>query len=192
MLHRYMLHRCMLHTALLHATCHTTQLEESISRSSSGDTSNRRYASRNMSPPRNLRRRSRSRSPTRHPSRYRQTSPPLPKSKQYPTPQPIPPNRTQSFQPGASSPGLSACAICLGRHPHIVAKCKSDTLWDGSRAHCKRSEQGHLVNTNGNTICSDWQRPGGCSATGHDSRHQCSGCGKPTHGAQQCPRAQKA
>jgi hypothetical protein len=48
------------------------------------------------------------------------------------------------------------------------------------------------LNPAGTVLCSDWQRVLGCSVTTHDSKHECSGCGKPTHGAQKCPRAQEA
>lgn len=99
----------------------------------------------------------------------------------------------QSFQTGAAGDGaLSACTICLGRHPHDVFKCASCSLWDGTPARCQKNAQGRIVNPAGNILCSDWQRPNGCSSSAHDSRHECSGCGKPTHGAQNCPRAQKA
>ena len=99
----------------------------------------------------------------------------------------------QSFQTGAAGNGaLSACTICLGRHPHNIFNCVSATLWDGTPAHCQKNSQGQLVNPAGGILCSNWQRPNGCSATTHDSRHECSRCGKPAHGAQSCPRAQKA
>ena len=99
----------------------------------------------------------------------------------------------QSFQTGAAGNGaLSACTICLGRHPHDIFNCASATLWDGTPTRCQKNSQGRLVNPAGAILCSDWQRPNGCSSTTHDSRHECSGCGKPAHGAQSCPRAQKA
>ena len=99
----------------------------------------------------------------------------------------------QSFQSGAAGNGaLSACTICLGRHPHDIFNCASATLWDGSPVRCQKNSQGRLVNPAGSILCSDWQRPNGCSSSTHDSRHECSGCGKPSHGAQSCPRAQKA
>ena len=99
----------------------------------------------------------------------------------------------QSFQSGAAGNGaLSACTICLGRHPHDIFNCASATLSDGSPARCQKNSQGRLVNPAGSILCSDWQRPNGCSSSTHDSRHECSGCGKPSHGAQSCPRAQKA
>lgn len=137
------------------------------------------------------RRRSRSRSPARYspyqaqksPPRFRQRSP-APRGGHIR-------NKGASFQAGTSSTPLSACAICLGRHRHDVYKCSADALWDASKARCRRNDNGRLVNPNGITICSDWQRIAGCASTAHDSRHECSGCGKSDHGAQTCPRGQK-
>ena len=99
----------------------------------------------------------------------------------------------QSFQTGAArNRALSACTICLGRHPHDIFNCASATLWDGTPVRCQKNSQGRLVNPAGGILCSDWQRPNGCSATTHDSCQECSRCGKPAHGAQSCPQAQKA
>ena len=100
-------------------------------------------------------------------------------------------NRRPSFPAGASSRGPSACAICLGRHRHEISKCCSETLWNGEKARCHRNDQGRLVSPAGLIICSDWQRPNGCSTSGAGHRHECSGCGKNDHGAQECPRTQK-
>ena len=99
----------------------------------------------------------------------------------------------QSFQTGAAGNGaLSACTICLSQHPHNIFNCVSATLWDGTPAQCQKNSQGQLINLAGSILCSDWQRLNGCSLTTHDSHHKCSGCGKPAHGAQSCPQAQKA
>ena len=103
--------------------------------------------------------------------------------------------RTPSlFRSGAaSSTTLSACTICLGRHPHSIRTCEATTLWDGKTpTHCHKNSAGHPVNPKGTVLCSDWQRPNSCSSTTHDSKHECSGCGKSDHGAQRCPRADKA
>lgn len=35
---------------------------------------------------------------------------------------------SQSFQPGATANGLAACAICLGRHAHTIARCTATKL----------------------------------------------------------------
>jgi hypothetical protein len=125
--------------------------------------------------------RKQSRSPTRA------TAPPTaPDPKRRRTTNPL-------FQSGAAQiTALSACTICLGRHAHNVYACNSQKLWDGSVAHCQKNEIGRLINPAGTILCSDWQRVLGCSVTTHDSKHECSGCGKPTHGAQKCPRAQEA
>ena len=97
----------------------------------------------------------------------------------------------QVFQPGASR-CHSACTICLGRFPHHVAKCTSATLWSGGPAYCTKNGTSQLVNPKGLVLCTDWQKPSGCNSTGHDSKHECSGCGKSDHGAQRCPQAEKA
>ena len=86
----------------------------------------------------------------------------------------------------------SACSVCLGRFAHLISKCESNELWDGSETHCRRAADGRLVSKKGVTLCSDWQRPQGCKSTGHTLHHLCSGCGSSDHGAQECPRAEKA
>lgn len=165
-----------------------------------GGPHNRRHAnyiaptsqnSRYISPtPKYPRRRSRSKSPIRV-TPYQHNAPSQHKSGQKQNSATISTTRTQSFRPGASSSSHSACAVCLGRHQHLVAKCNSETLWDDQRAWCRRNQNNRLVNPSGDIVCSDWQRPSSCPSKDHDSRHQCSGCGKQDHGAQQCPRAQK-
>jgi hypothetical protein len=125
------------------------------------------------------------------PQNPRQTMPPRDTKRRHITKSGAEPN--QFFRAGAAGNGaLSACTICLGRGPHDVYNCASATLWDGSPAQCQKNNQGRIVNPAGSILCSDWQRPNGCSATTHNSHHECSGCGKLTHGAQNCPRAQKA
>ena len=96
------------------------------------------------------------------------------------------------FQPGAAAPALSACTLCLGRHRHDIARCNAVQFWDHSAARCRRNEGGRLVNPSGTTLCSDWQLPRGCANSSHPDRHECSGCGNKAHGAQSCPRSQKA
>jgi hypothetical protein len=181
---------------ILHATTvfPYAQLESSISAATSASLSSsfRHHGDRYSSPQRGGTRSSRSRSPTRHSKRRR--SPPA-RHKDYQGSGErgrAPSSRhNQSFRSGASSTGLSACAVCLGRHPHDISKCSTGTLWDGSNSRCKRNEQKRLVNPEGLIICSDWQRPSGCTTSGHNHRHECSGCGKTSHGAQSCPRTQK-
>ena len=87
---------------------------------------------------------------------------------------------------------LSICAICLGRHPHDVAKCSSSTLWNGGTARCSRNDRGRIVNPHGVEVCTEFQREQGCTSRSSRHVHECSGCGKSTHGADTCSLAQKA
>ncbi|KAF6763338.1 hypothetical protein DFP72DRAFT_801537, partial [Ephemerocybe angulata] len=86
----------------------------------------------------------------------------------------------------------SACTLCLGRFPHNVYTCTSKTLWDGSPARCRKNEKNRLQDPTGKILCSNWQTENGCSDSTHDDKHECSGCGKKDHGAQGCPRGEKA
>ncbi|KAJ7855433.1 hypothetical protein B0H13DRAFT_1641909, partial [Mycena leptocephala] len=96
------------------------------------------------------------------------------------------------FPQGArASDGVSACAVCLGRHRHNVGQCSSAVLWNASTAaRTKRNKNNQLINPNNDIICLFWQKPDGCNLN-HANRHKCSGCGSPAHGAQKCPLAQK-
>lgn len=130
------------------------------------------------------RRRSRSRSPTRgHRSQWQKPPNDRPYTATH-SPKPF-------FPSGASPQAASACAVCLGRRPHNVARCSPDTLWDGTKARCRRDRQGRIINPGGQAVCFDWQRPNGCQSNSPSHIHECSGCGKGTHGAQECPQAQK-
>ncbi|KAG1793830.1 uncharacterized protein HD556DRAFT_446303 [Suillus plorans] len=101
--------------------------------------------------------------------------------------------RNKGFSRGAGSRGRSACAICLGHFAHNIQQCDSSNLWDKTTpAHSCRTQDGRIISTNGLPLCYRWQRPGGCTAENHDSAHICSGCGKKDHGAQTCPRGEKA
>src|SRR5271154_5244951 len=64
-------------------------------------------------------------------------------------------------------------------------------FWDGSKARCRKTDEGRLITPAGTTLCSDWNNRRGCSSSAHELRHECSGCGSKDHGAQKCPRAQK-
>ncbi|TEB24500.1 hypothetical protein FA13DRAFT_1638666, partial [Coprinellus micaceus] len=99
-----------------------------------------------------------------------------------------------SFWPGRGTTAtLSACTICLGRHPHKVFQCDAKVLWDGTTpAYCRKVDNGRPQDPNRKVLCSDWQHPSGCNSTTHNTKHECSGCGERDHGAQTCPRAQKA
>ena len=88
-----------------------------------------------------------------------------------------------------SKSGKSACPKCLGRFPHDVRNCNNGELWDGSPARCQRDSNNHLVNPQGQLVCTDWQRPLGCHLK-HAAIHECSGCGNTAHGAQDCAKAQ--
>ncbi|KAH7919127.1 hypothetical protein BV22DRAFT_1023505, partial [Leucogyrophana mollusca] len=83
------------------------------------------------------------------------------------------------------------CAICLGRNPHRTIECSASRTWDNN--HDTFTERVHkaIWTKDGKPLCPRWQREEGCTDR-HDERHLCSGCGATTHGAQRCPRAQKA
>jgi hypothetical protein len=102
-----------------------------------------------------------------------------------------PGEKNPSFFRSGAAPRGGVCAVCLGRHEHTFSKCDGAKLWDGSAGAAKKTE-GRLVADDGFPLCFDWQVPKGCSSTSHPDRHRCSGCGKGDHGAQTCPRAEKA
>lgn len=151
-------------------------------------TDNRTYGSRPYSEnrvrsqsPRRYRspspRRRRSRSPER---RNQQRRPPASRTK-------------QDFHHSATGTSHSACAVCLGRHPHMVRDCKATSTWDGNHPATSKRLNGELyLRSDDARLCVDWQRISSCASTKHDSCHRCSGCASPGHGAQNCPRAQKA
>lgn len=81
------------------------------------------------------------------------------------------------------------CVVCLGRYPHVLATCARSKLWDGKRnTYSRRDAKNRIINKSGFALCFNFQRPGSCASTDHV--HECSGCGDPNHGAQQCPLAQ--
>jgi hypothetical protein len=83
---------------------------------------------------------------------------------------------------------LSRCPMCLGRHQHNIFKCSADKLWDGKApTRCTRNHRGFLNNPSGTELCNDWQKPNGCTLATHPNKHECSGCGEASHGAQECP-----
>lgn len=94
------------------------------------------------------------------------------------------------FRSGARDSVLSACAVCLGRHRHVVSQCNSKTRWNGGAARCTRNPEGRICNPNGTQLCMEWQKPKGCTSQMHDSKHECAGCGSASHGAQRCPLAE--
>ncbi|KAG1725487.1 uncharacterized protein EDB91DRAFT_1208983 [Suillus paluster] len=101
-------------------------------------------------------------------------------------------SRREGFSRGAGSRGRSACAVCLGRFAHDIRHCNSSNLWDGSNAHCRRAQDGRIINPQGLPLCYKWQRPESCAAPNHESSHECSGCGSKDHGVQKCSRVEKA
>ncbi|XP_006461560.1 hypothetical protein AGABI2DRAFT_205353 [Agaricus bisporus var. bisporus H97] len=145
---------------------------------------------------------------SRHPTRRQRSpshSPPRKRSRCQRSPSPHSPDNSRargrkSFRASSTSPRskptpLSVCPTCLGRNPHAVAHCKATRRWDGLDSNrCTRTDKGHLKDPDGTILCTDWQKPRSCSDTsaGHAPKHQCSGCGDRDHGAQGCPRAQKA
>lgn len=140
--------------------------------------------------------RRRSRSPTRRRSRspaHRRSRSPARRRSRSPARRTSTMKTKQDFQPGASGKPHSACAVCLGRHPHPVRDCNASTTWDGTHEVASKRINGDLVlRSNNSRLCLDWQRAQSCPSQKHDNRHRCSGCGDATHGAQHCPRAQKA
>ncbi|KAJ7800216.1 hypothetical protein B0H13DRAFT_1540968, partial [Mycena leptocephala] len=87
---------------------------------------------------------------------------------------PLPTQDTAFFQQGTSaSNGLSACAVCLGRHHHNVRECKPSMLWNGlTPVRTRRNGEGKLNNSRKEVLCLGWQRSG-CERN-HVPRHECS------------------
>ncbi|KAI6101030.1 hypothetical protein EDD16DRAFT_1431163, partial [Pisolithus croceorrhizus] len=81
------------------------------------------------------------------------------------------------------------CAVCLGRHRHLI-ECRATQTWD--RKHKAFSERVYkaLFAKDGHCICAKQQWEEGCTEH-HDSKHLCSGCRATSHGAQKCPCTQK-
>ena len=102
----------------------------------------------------------------------------------------------QSFRRHSPTPEatpLSACPICLSRKRHPIRKCQATTLWNGQqKARCSRDEEGRIIDNSGRTLCNNWNQTVGCKDGSTRHIHECSGCGEPTHGAQNCRLAEKA
>ena len=97
-------------------------------------------------------------------------------------------NTTAVFQTGTGENlNLAPCAICLSRAPHNIRTCKAKTRWDGKPTLYSRNPDHRIIDSQGHIICSDWQRPTGCTGK---HRHECSGCGSRSHGACDCSFAQ--
>lgn len=164
----------------------THQVEALIEPQSSSDPNRsrrqRRVMSQRLEPTEPRRRSSRSPSPG---SRQRFRLPPPYQTSNNPSaPQP----RTKN--PGGDRATRSACPKCLGRNPHRVLECNSPLLWNGAKCYVSRTAEGRLVDPRGEVLCTDWQHPNGCSLTHRAAKHNCSGCGQDSHGAQECDLAQ--
>lgn len=99
----------------------------------------------------------------------------------------------QDFSYGTNPKALPVCAVCLGRHSHNVYNCNALRTWNSAHATTSKRTKGELrLRSNSAPLCIEWQRARGCPSTKHDAKHICSGCNQTSHGAQQCPRSQKA
>ncbi|KAG2757679.1 hypothetical protein P692DRAFT_20711430, partial [Suillus brevipes Sb2] len=87
---------------------------------------------------------------------------------------------------------LPCCAVCLGHNLHRTIECTATQTWDKQFDTFSERIRKGLWTKDGKQLCTRWQREEGCTTPKHDARHFCSGCGATTHGAQKCPRAQKA
>ena len=125
--------------------------------------------------------------------RRRSVSPERPSSQQRPPPyeKASAPGRRPDFQASTGGRVYSACAVCLGRHPHKIVECAATMLWDNSLPSLALRSNKVLTMRDGRSVCADWQRVSGCPSARHDTRHICSGCASSSHGAQDCARAQK-
>lgn len=87
---------------------------------------------------------------------------------------------------------LSACPVCLSRQRHRIQECKATSLWDGKhKARCVRADKGKITDLDGRVLCIRWNQTVGCRDTSPRHIHECSGCGKTSHGAQECSLAEK-
>ena len=116
---------------------------------------------------------------------------PAPLQRSFPSDKASASSRRPEFQPGTGGRVYSACAVCLGHHPHRVINCTAMMLWDGSLPALSTRSNKILVIRDGRALCADWQCASGCPTTRNDNRHICSGCASTAHGAQECPQAQK-
>jgi len=89
---------------------------------------------------------------------------------------------------------LPVCAVCLSRESHKgkVTNCTATHTWDKQfETFCTRFNSSLITRTDHQSVCAKWQRDEGCKEK-HAHLHVCSGCGATSHGACNCPRAQKA
>ena len=104
-----------------------------------------------------------------------------------------PTNRFRKPHPASEMFAPSVCPICLGRKQHNIRVCRLTSLWDGKhKTQCARSEDGRIIDNNGQALCYNWNQATGCKDKSGHHIYECSGCGDLMHGAQECSRAQKA
>jgi hypothetical protein len=105
-------------------------------------------------------------------------------------------NSRRKFRKDSPDPeayARSACPVCLSRKRHHIRQCRALTLWNNKdEARCSRTADGYIVDKAGRTLCSDWNQIIGCAKKSSQHIHECSGCGKTSHGAQDCSLAEKA
>jgi hypothetical protein len=102
--------------------------------------------------------------------------------------------KRRDFRLPTESRSPSVCGLCGGRHdsPH---NCKRTRTWDGKHeCACFRNNGNQLELRTKAPFCFNFNLPKGCTSAypGHLDRHICSLCSETSHGAQSCPRAQKA
>ena len=94
---------------------------------------------------------------------------------------------------GGAAAATSACAICLGRHPHRPQECRASSLHyhPSQPTYVKRAPSGRgiVVASTGDPVCLRFNIPKGCD--GCSLKHRCSGCGSPSHCAQSCPHGRE-
>jgi len=94
------------------------------------------------------------------------------------------------FQSSTGPQGvLSACAVCLGQHPHNMHACNATHTWDSTHPVMAKWKDKQLFLLSNNPHCHQWQQVGGCTNTTHNHHHCCTGCGSATHGVDSCPQA---
>ena len=84
-------------------------------------------------------------------------------------------NLRPDFQAGTAGRVYSACAVCLGRHPHRIVECAVPMLWDNSLPSLALRSNKILSMQDGRAVCAEWQRVSGCPSSRHDNRYICSG-----------------
>ena len=124
-------------------------------------------------------------------------TPPPPRGDQHGSPAGSDPhNRRPSFPRGASGSATSACAICLGRHPHKPREYAASLLhyYPSQRVFVQLGVGGSGLYTveGGESVCLRHNIPSGCTTASCAFKHICSGCGSAAHGAQGCPYSKES